>query len=107
MPLPASVMRGAIAPTIVTCSPSRIHTVPSPMTTLQWKRDHGSRSRRAGMFVLIVRGSRAVVLIADVSLELGRVRRTVDVDAALSRAGASLPLLERGRHHALELPARM
>ena len=54
MPLPFSVSRAAIEPTIVTSRPSRIQTVPSPMTTSQWKRDHGSRSSRAGMFVSIV-----------------------------------------------------
>ena len=35
-------------PTIVTSSPSRIQTVPRPITIIQWKRDHGSRSRRDG-----------------------------------------------------------
>ena len=41
-------------PTIVTSSPSRIQTVPSPITIIQWKRDHGSRSSRAGTSVSIV-----------------------------------------------------
>ena len=54
MPLPSSVSRAAIDPTIVTSSPSRIQTVPSPTTTRQWKRDQGSRSRRAGIRVRIV-----------------------------------------------------
>ena len=54
MPLPASVSREATEPTIVTSSPSRIHTVPRPMTISQWKRAHGSRSSRAGMSVSIV-----------------------------------------------------
>ena len=48
IPLPASVRRGAIAPTIVTSSPSRTQTVPRPITMRQWNRDHGSRSRRPG-----------------------------------------------------------
>jgi hypothetical protein len=52
MPLPFSVSRAATLPTIVTSSPSRIHTVPRPITTRQWKRDHGSRSRRAGICVV-------------------------------------------------------
>src|SRR6478752_7274516 len=43
-----------MAPTMVTSSPSRIHTVPSPMTTSQWNFDHGRRSSRAGMVVWIV-----------------------------------------------------
>ena len=53
IPLPDSVRRGAIAPTIVTSRPSRIQTVPRPMTTIQWNCAHGSRSRRAGMLVSI------------------------------------------------------
>ena len=41
-------------PTIVTSSPSRIQTVPRPITTIQWKRDQGRRSSRAGIWVSIV-----------------------------------------------------
>src|SRR4051794_40178639 len=41
-------------PTIVTSRPSRIQTVPSPITTIQWNRDQGSRSSRAGTLVSIV-----------------------------------------------------
>src|SRR5690606_23005764 len=54
MPLPSSVSRAAMDPTMVTSSPSRIHTVPSPTTIIQWKRDHGSRSMRAGIRVVRV-----------------------------------------------------
>jgi hypothetical protein len=54
MPLPASVRRSPTLPTIVTSRPSRIQTVPSPITTIQWKRDHGSRSSRDGTLVSIV-----------------------------------------------------
>ena len=54
MPDPFSVSRLAIEPTMVTSSPSRIHTVPSPRTTSQCQRDQGSRSIRAGMLVLMV-----------------------------------------------------
>src|SRR5581483_11072733 len=57
MPLPFSVRRLAIEPTMVTSSPSRIQTVPRPITTIQWKRDHGSRSRRFGMSVSMMFGS--------------------------------------------------
>ena len=57
IPEPSSVRRLAIVPTIVTSSPSRIHTAPRPMTTSQCQRAHGSRSIRAGMFVSIVRSS--------------------------------------------------
>ncbi len=54
MPLPLAEIAPAIEPTIVTSSPSRIHTVPSPMRMRQCQRDHGSRSSRAGMLVSIV-----------------------------------------------------
>ena len=54
MPLPGSVSVGARKPMIVTSSPSRIQTIPSPITTRQWKLDHGSRSSRAGIRVSIV-----------------------------------------------------
>src|SRR5277367_1211233 len=54
MPLPCSVRRDETLPTIVTSRPSRIHTPPRPTTTRQWKRDHGSRSRRSGTRVVIV-----------------------------------------------------
>jgi len=40
-------------PTIVTSMPSRIHTVPSPITISQCQRAHGNRSIRAGMSVVI------------------------------------------------------
>jgi hypothetical protein len=53
-PLPFSVSRPPIAPTIVTARPSRIQTVPSPPTTIQCHFDHGRRSIRAGMFVVMV-----------------------------------------------------
>ena len=53
MPLPGSVSRDATLPTIVTSRPSRIQTPPRPATTRQWNRDHGSRSSRAGMCVLM------------------------------------------------------
>src|SRR3954452_2655746 len=84
MPLPASVRRGAMAPTIVTSRPSRIQTVPSPITIRQWNLDHGRRSMRLGICVVIVRpgrpaGGRAAldvavtVLIAAAPGVLGRV----------------------------------
>src|SRR5262245_14720806 len=53
-PLPGSDSRVAIDPTIVTSSPSRIHTVPSPMRIRQWNRDHGNRSNRDGTRVSIL-----------------------------------------------------
>src|SRR3954468_21515247 len=46
--------REAIAPTIVTSSPSRIQTVPSPTMTSQCQLLQGSRSMRAGILVLTV-----------------------------------------------------
>jgi hypothetical protein len=41
----------AIAPTIVTSKPSRIQVMPSPVTTSQCQRLHGSRSSRRGIIV--------------------------------------------------------
>src|SRR5690606_22896257 len=52
----------ATAPTIVTSSPSRIQTVPRPMTIRQWNRDHGSRSSRAGTLVVTTPSSAVVVM---------------------------------------------
>src|SRR4051794_23234616 len=49
-----SCRRLAIAPTIVTSTPSRTHTVPRPRTTSQCQRLHGSRSMRPGMRVVMV-----------------------------------------------------
>ncbi|MGC0426406.1 hypothetical protein RKD32_002761 [Streptomyces sp. SAI-195] len=53
-PLPSSAMRPATLPTIVTSRPSRIQTVPRPITIIQCQRDQGSRSRRAGTAVVTV-----------------------------------------------------
>src|SRR5690242_17902224 len=53
-PLPDSDSRLAMLPTTVTSRPSRIQTVPRPMTIVQCQRDHGRRSRRAGMLVVTV-----------------------------------------------------
>src|SRR3954451_8829965 len=50
-PDPFSGRREEIVPTIVTSRPSRIHTVPSPTSTIQCQRDQGSRSSRAGIRV--------------------------------------------------------
>ncbi len=52
-PVLAGFSASDIDPTMVTSSPSRIHTVPRPITIIQCQRDHGSRSRRAGMSVVI------------------------------------------------------
>src|SRR4051812_48414373 len=54
MPLPFSASRGAMLPTMVTSRPSRIQTVPRPITIVQCQRDHGRRSSRPGTEVLIV-----------------------------------------------------
>jgi hypothetical protein len=54
-PLPCSLKRPPMAPTMVTARPSRIQTVPSPITTIQCHLDHGNRSMRAGMSVSMVR----------------------------------------------------
>ena len=55
IPLPDWVSVLPTAPTIVTSSPSRIQTVPSPTRTSQCQRDQGSRSSRAGTLVVKVR----------------------------------------------------
>jgi hypothetical protein len=54
-----------MVPTMVTSSPSRIHTAPRPTTTSQCHRAHGSRSIRAGMFVSIVRSSTGPAISAS------------------------------------------
>jgi hypothetical protein len=53
-PLPSSERRLAMLPTIVTSRPSRIHTVPRPITIIQCQRDQGRRSRREGTDVVTV-----------------------------------------------------
>src|SRR3954451_17197193 len=53
-PLPFSLSRPPMAPTMVTARPSRIQTVPRPAMIIQCQRDHGRRSIRAGMFVSMV-----------------------------------------------------
>ena len=53
-PVPSGLRAADIDPTMVTSSPSRIQTVPRPMTTIQCHRAHGSRSIRAGMSVVMV-----------------------------------------------------
>ena len=52
-PVSAGLRASDIEPTMVTSSPSRIHTVPSPTTIIQCQRAHGSRSIRAGMSVVM------------------------------------------------------
>src|SRR3954451_6063222 len=105
MPLPLSERRDAIDPTIVTSSPSRIHTVPSPTTTRQWNFAHGSRSSRAGIFVVIV------PVDASMQRRYCRIRARVITlasrHARLPRPRPPLPLHERRADDALGLPARL
>src|SRR4051812_22034592 len=89
-PLPRSVRREATEPTIVTSRPSRIHTVPRPKTILQWNRDHGRRSRRAGTAVRTVRSSPVT-------------RRNLISHGSLPPGRPSLPLRERRQHDAVAL----
>ena len=86
MPLPSSVSRWAMLPTIVTSSPSRIQTVPSPMTIIQWKLDHGSRSRRAGILVSIGRACASASMPGDLP--------TLEI-VANEFAGSGRPKFER------------
>ena len=64
---------------MVTSRPSRIHTVPSPITTSQCQRAHGSRSSRAGMSVVMrpvstsLIGPRHVVSEARTPRRAGRI----------------------------------
>src|SRR3954452_10143595 len=44
--------------TIWISSPSRIHEIPSPMTTDQWNLVHGNRSMRAGTRLLMAPSAR-------------------------------------------------
>src|SRR4051794_41623674 len=114
IPLPDSVRRGAIAPTIVTSRPSRIQTVPRPTTIRQWKRAHGSRSRRLGIWVrttcprsALVRGRAAPEGAVVVIPPAPWARRKLRWDAALPAARPSLPVRRRRRDHALGLHARL
>ena len=59
---------------MLTSSPSRIQAVPRPMITIQWKRDQGSRSRRAGILVLIVPVSTPVLTAATFLPRAGATR---------------------------------
>src|SRR3954469_10613329 len=99
MPLPASVMRGEMAPTTVTWRPSSTHTVPSPMTMRQWKADQGSLSSRDGMSVSMVRGAVAALMPGDPPVG--------GPDVALPAARAALPLRRAGTDDALALQARL
>src|SRR6478735_7008228 len=76
-PVSADFRASDIDPTMVTSSPSRIHTVPRPITTIQCHRAHGSRSNRAGMSVVM----RPVSMSSDV--ETGRI--ITDIPARLDR----------------------
>src|SRR4051812_17087509 len=105
MPLPVSDSRDAIEPTIVTSSPSRIQTVPSPTTTRQWNFAQGSRSSRAGIFVVIV------PVDASMQRRYCRIRAPVitlaSPHARLPRTRPPLPLHERRADDAMALPARL
>src|SRR4051812_9309029 len=112
MPLPASVRRGAMAPTIVTSRPSRIQTVPSPITIRQWNLDHGRRSMRLGICVVIVRprrsaGGRAALDVAVTVLIAAAPGGRVVWDAPVPPARPSLPLQRRRRDDALAMRARL
>src|SRR3954453_19444682 len=91
-PAPFSVRRPPSAPTIVTARPSRIQTVPSPMTIIQCHRDQGRRSIRAGMSVSIVR--RATLLAAVTSTSLSPADRPLCQLVLTDRVG---PLTRQGQ----------
>src|SRR6201991_4685519 len=114
MPLPASVRRGAMAPTIVTSRPSRTQTVPSPITMRQWNLAHGRRSMRLRICVVIVRrrrpaGGRTALDVAVtvlIAAAPGGLRRVV-CDAPVPPARPSLRLQRRRRDDALAMRARL
>lgn len=98
----------------------RIHTVPRRMTIRQWNRDHCSRSRRAGTFVVMAQSPEVVVMLpllpprdtADPPYGRGtglacRIRRNVSPRAALPSRRTPVPLPERGRHRAPALQVRL
>src|SRR5215470_11288100 len=70
-PLPGSESRLAMFPTTVTSRPSRIQTVPRPITIIQCHRDQGSRSSLAGTLVVIVPIGASPELLLIVSLPPG------------------------------------
>src|SRR5690349_9961778 len=113
IPLPLSVRRLATEPTIVTSSPSRTHTVPSPTTISQWNRDQGSRSSRFGMLVSIVPVWTASAAALTRTLISGplvwktwlRVRSLRD--GLLPRARPPLPLPRRGRDDGVGVRPRL
>ena len=65
MPLPALVSVLPTAPTIVTSRPSRIHTVPRPMSTIQCHCDQGKRSSRPGTVVSTTPSDGAWVVVLN------------------------------------------
>src|SRR4051794_26517727 len=78
-----SLSRLAIAPTIVTSRPSRIHTVPRPSTTSQCHPLQGRRSMRPGMRV------RTVSSPAPIGAYVPRDRQTANTATPFRRIGAS------------------
>lgn len=93
---------------------------PRPMTIRQWNRDHCSRARRAGTFVVMARSPEVVVMLpplpprdtADPPYGRGtglacRIRRDVSPCAALPSCRTPVPLPERGRHRAPALLVRL
>jgi hypothetical protein len=64
------------AATIWTSRPSRIHAVPNPKTTIQWKRDHGMSCIRAGIMLLIgLSSALSAVVELDIAPSLNESRR--------------------------------
>ena len=78
-------------PTIVTSRPSRIHTVPSPTSTIQCQRDHGSRSSRAGIRVSTILPSAIDSVAISASAQWGATLRSP------GRGGGKRPDLEAFR----------
>src|SRR5687768_12757846 len=101
MPRPVfgSASASDIDPTIVTSSPSRIHTVPRPITTSQWNLDQGSRSSRAGMSVVIRPVSTPMI---EGVPPYHRTKPQILLLAVVPEAASGLPTEVSGGHQVLQ-----
>src|SRR5690606_26882140 len=91
-PLPGLASCGVRLPTMVTSRPSRIQTVPSPMTIIQCQRDQGSRSSLAGTLVVMVPVSTSLMSTTGY---LPRARQTSGLDRLHHpgpRPGSAVPV---------------
>src|SRR5215216_7639080 len=95
-PLPSSVRRPPMAPTIVTARPSRIQTVPSPITTIQCHLDQGNRSILAGIWVSMVRSATGSLGTTPPLWAVTRCREDGAVSVHITGVGRSKTALLHG-----------